>query len=400
MAIRSIEEIEIGEKRVFLRVDFNVPLEGERVRDDTRIVAALPTIRYALSKGAKLILASHLGRPKGKVVEELRLDPVAHRLGELLGKPVRKLNDCIGPEVEQAVAQLGPGEVVLLENLRFHPGEEANDPEFAQALAKLAEAFVNDAFAAAHRSHASIVGFTVLLPTVAGRVMERELKALTEILEKRDRVILFMGGNKPKDCISVIDSILNRGRPEIKLLLSAGILGQLFLMAEGYDLGEPSLNYIRKKKFEEFLPKVKELKERLGDRLYRPIDVACELDGNRFEISVKMLPAPSEIMDIGGETANKYSELILSASREDAIIVKGPAGAYEKEIFRRGTYMIYRALSRSKAFTLIGGGDSSTAIRLVGLSPEDFSYVSLAGGALIHYLSGEKLPGVEILKKT
>jgi len=172
------------------------------------------------------------------------------------------------------------------------------------------------------------------------------------------------------------------------------------LMAEGYDLGGPSLNYIRKKKFDELLPKIEELKERLGERLHRPIDVACELDGNRFEVSVKMLPAPSEIMDIGGETANRYTELILSASREDAIIVKGPAGAYEREIFRRGTYMIYRALARSKAFTLIGGGDSSTAIRLVGLSPEDFSYVSLAGGALIHYLSGEKLPGVEILKRT
>ena len=404
---KTLDDVDVRGKAVIVRVDLNSPVDPEtkKIQDNERLRAHAETLRELSDKGAKIIVLAHQGR-KGQP-DFLPLKQHAELLSKHVGKPIRYVPDILGTEAEEAIKSLKPGEILLLENVRFldeetvkaSPEEHAKG-ELVSKLSKYADLFVQDAFSVAHRSHASIVGFAAVLPTVAGRVMERELKALTEILEKRDRVILFMGGNKPKDCISVIDSILNRGKPEIKLLLSAGILGQLFLMADGYDLGEPSLNYIKKKKFEEFLPKVEELKERLGEKLHRPIDVACELDGNRFEISVKMLPAPSEIMDIGGETANKYSELILSASKEDAIIVKGPAGAYEKEIFRRGTYMIYSALARSKAFTLIGGGDSSTAIRLVGLSPEDFSYVSLAGGALIHYLSGEKLPGVEILKRS
>ena len=403
---KTLDDVDISGKTVIVRVDINSPIDPEtgRIQDNERIQAHAKTLRELSDKGAKVVVLAHQGRKGGS--DFLPLKQHADLLSKHVRKPVKYVPDLLGDEAEKAIKDLKEGEIVLLENVRTLDEEtvEASPEEHAKGalvskLSKLADLFILDAFSVAHRSHASIVGFAAVLPVIAGRVMEKELEALSELLEKRDKIILFMGGNKPKDCISVIEAILKRGKPEIKLLLTAGILGQLFLMAEGRDLGAPSLEYIKKKKFDEFVEKAGELSEKLGERLYKPIDVAYEADGKRAEVKIEELPAPGPIMDIGSETAALYRKLITSATPEDAIIVKGPAGAYEHEEFRKGTREIYSALAESKAFTLIGGGDSSTAIKLVGLKIDDFSYVSLAGGALIHYLSGKTMPGVEILKR-
>lgn len=403
---KTLDDVDVAGKTVIVRVDINSPIDPEtgKIQDNERIQAHAETIRELSDRGARVVVLAHQGR-KGEA-DFLPLEQHAELLSKHVGKPVRYVPDLVGEKAVEAVRGLRDGEIILLENVRILDEEtkEASPEDHARGvlvskLSELADLFVLDAFSVAHRAHASIVGFAARLPVVAGRVMERELKALGEILEKRSKVILFMGGNKPDDCIKVVEALLSRGRPEIRMLLSAGILGQLFLASEGRDLGDPSMAYIRKKGFDALLDKVKDLASRLGDRLKKPVDVAYELDGRREEVGVEGLPAPGPIMDIGGRTAAAYADIIRSASEDDAIIVKGPAGAYEHENFRRGTAEIYRALAESRAFTLIGGGDSSTAIRLVGLRVEDFSYVSLAGGALIHYLSGKKMPGVEVLMR-
>jgi len=404
---KTLDDVNVAGKVVIVRVDLNSPVNPEtgRIQDNERIQAHSKTLRELSDKGARVVVLAHQGRKGGS--DFLPLEQHAELLSRHVGRPVKYVPDLIGEKAEKAVKSLKDGEILLLENVRELDEEvvEASPDEHAKGklvskLSSLADLFVLDAFSVAHRSHASIVGFAAKLPVVAGRVMEMELRALSELLEKRSRVMLFMGGNKPEDCIKVVETMLRRGKPEVKMLLSAGILGQLFLLSEGRDLGKPSMDYIRKKGFDTLLDRVKNLSEKLGDKLMKPIDVACDENGKRVEVKLEYLPAPGPIMDIGGETASSYANLIRSASEEEAIIVKGPAGAYEYEQFRRGTAEIYKALADSKAFTLIGGGDSSTAIRLVGLKVEDFSYVSLAGGALIHYLSGRKMPGVEILKQS
>ncbi len=406
MDFRTLDDVDVSGKTVIVRVDLNSPVDPKtgKIQDNERIRAHARTLRELSDKGAKVVVLAHQGRKGGS--DFLPLKQHADLLSKHIGKPVKYIPDVVGEEAQKAIRSLKNGEILLLENVRTLDEEtvEASPEEHAKGvlvskLAGLADLFVLDAFSVAHRSHASIVGFAAKLPVAAGRVMEMELKALSELLEKRNKIMLFMGGNKPEDCIKVVEAILRRGKPEIKALLSAGILGQLFLMADGMDLGAPSIEYIKKKKFDVLVDKAGELSKILGDRLKKPVDVACDMNGKRLEVNVKYLPAPGPIMDIGGETIALYTKLIKSAGKEDAIIVKGPAGAYEYEQFRKGTAEIYRALAESKAFTLIGGGDSSTAIRLVGLRVEDFSYVSLAGGALIHYLSGKKMPGVEILKR-
>lgn len=307
---KTLDNVNVSGKTVIVRVDINSPIDPEtgRIQDNERIQAHSETLRELSDKGAKVVVLAHQGR-KGDP-DFLPLAQHAELLSKHVGKPVKYVPDLLGDEAEKAVKSLKDGEILLLENVRTLDEEslEASPEEHAKSafiskLSKLADLFILDAFSAAHRSHASIVGFAAVLPVVAGRVMEKELEALGELLEKRDKIILFMGGNKPKDCISVIDAILKKGKPKIKLLLTAGILGQLFLMAEGRDLGAPSLEYIRKQKFDEFLGKVKELSEKLGGRLYKPIDVACDVGGKRVEVRVEDLPAPGPIMDIGSETA-------------------------------------------------------------------------------------------------
>lgn len=401
----TLDDVEVKGKTVIVRVDVNSPVDPatKRVQDNERIRAHAETLRELSGKGARVVVLAHQGR-KGEP-DFLPLQQHAELLSKHAGVDIRYVPDLLGGKAEGAVRSLRDGEVVLLENVRTLDEETVEaDPEthsrgrLVSKLAPLAQLFVMDAFSVAHRAHASVVGFAPLLQTVAGRVMERELRALSEILEARKRIVFFMGGNKPEDCVAVAESILSRGKPEVRALLAAGLLGQLFLMARGVDLGEPSIQYIRKKGFDRLLDRVSKLDERLGDRVYPPVDVAYESDGGRVEASVEELPAPGPIMDIGERTGARFGELIRGAGADEAIVVKGPAGAYEKEAFRKGTRMVYEALADSKAFTLIGGGDSSTAIRLVGLRVEDFSYVSLGGGALIRYLSGKTLPGVEILK--
>ena len=402
---KTLDDVEVKGKTVIVRVDLNSPIDPEtkRIQDNERLRAHAETLKELAEKGAKVVVISHQGR-KGDP-NFLPLKQHAELLSKHVGREVKYVPDIIGEEAVKAIKSLKEGEILLLDNVRMLDEEtvEADTATHAKGklvstLAPLADLFVMDAFSAAHRAHASIVGFAHLLPTVAGRVMERELRALSEILEAREKIMLFMGGNKPEDCVKVVEALLSRGRPEIESLLTAGLLGQLFLMSRGVDLGEPSIQYIRKKGFDKLLGKVSELDKKLGDRVHVPVDVAYEMDGKRVETPVERLPAPGPIMDIGEETGERYGELIRSAGKDEAIIVKGPAGAYEREEFRKGTKMIYGALAESKAFTLIGGGDSSTAIQMVGLKVEDFSYVSIAGGALIRFLSGKKLPGVEILR--
>jgi len=404
---KTLDDVDVSGKTVIVRVDLNSPIDPStgKIQDNERIQAHAKTLRELSEKNAKVVVLAHQGRKGGS--DFLPLKQHAELLSKHVGKPVKYVSDLIGDEAEKAIKSLKNGEILLLENVRILDEEtkEASPEEHAKGplvskLSQFADLFVLDAFSVAHRAHASIVGFAAKLPVVAGRVMEMELKALSELLEKRSKIMLFMGGNKPEDCMKVVEAILNRGKPEIKMLLSAGILGQLFLMAEGRDLGTPSMDYIKKKKFDALVGKAKQLSERLGEKLCKPVDVACDVEGKRVEVKVEELPAPGPIMDIGGRTASLYAELIKSASEDDAIIVKGPAGAYEYDQFRKGTAEAYKALAESKAFTLIGGGDSSTAIKLVGLKLEDFSYVSLAGGALIHYLSGKKMPGIEVLSKS
>ena len=393
-------------KTVIVRVDLNSPVDPDikKIRDNERIRAHSETLRELSGKGAKVVVLAHQGR-KGEP-SFLPLKEHAELLSKHIGKEVRYIPDLIGEEAVNAIKSLREGEIILLENVRMldeetlkRSPEEHAESRLVKTLAPLADLFVQDAFSAAHRSHASIVGFSKYLLTVAGRVMERELRALSEILEAREDLILIMGGNKPDDCLSVIEALLKRGRPRIKHLLSAGVLGELLLKAEGRELGEKTEEYLRKKKFDKLLDEVKDIRDKLRERMKIPLDIAYEEDGERRELRVENLPASGIILDIGEETAEKYSGIIKNADTRDAIIVKGTPGAYEREEFRVGTKIIYEALRESRAFTLIGGGDSSTAIRLVGLKPEDFSYVSLAGGALISYLSGKPMPGVEVLAK-
>ncbi|MEM4466505.1 MAG: phosphoglycerate kinase [Nitrososphaerota archaeon] len=403
---RTLDDVDTSEKTVIVRVDLNSPIDPEtgKIKDNERFRAHAETVRELSDKNARVVLLAHQGR-KGDP-DFLPLKDHAEILSRHVGKPVKYVPDIIGEEAVRTVKSLKNGEIVLLENVRMLDEEtrEASPEEHSRGrlvstLAPLADLFILDAFSVAHRAHASVVGFSHVLPTVAGRIMEKELRALTTVLEEDRRVVLVMGGNKPEECIEVIDALISKRNENIKKVLSAGILGQLFLMTKGVKFGEPSEEYIKKKKFDVYLERLAKIRDVLGDRLETPIDFAYEEDGKRVEIDVDKLPALGAIYDIGEKTARRYAKIILDTTEEDAIIVKGPAGVYEREEFRKGTRIIYEALSKCKAFTLIGGGDSSTAIELVGLSPSNFSYVSLGGGALITYISKRTLPGIEILKK-
>jgi len=406
MWFKTLDDMSVSGKTVIVRVDLNSPIDPDtgKIRDNERLRAHAETIRELSDKNAKVVVLAHQGR-KGDP-DFLPLKEHAELLSKHVGKQVKYVPDLLGEEAVKAVKSLKNGEILLLENVRILDEEtkEASPEEHSRGklvstLAPLADIFILDAFSVAHRAHASVVGFSYLLPTVAGRIMEKELRALTTVLEENRKIMLVMGGNKPEECIEVINAIMAKNVENIKHVLSAGILGQLFLMTEKRMLGEPSESYIKKKKFDAYLERLTKIRETLGEKLKTPLDIAYEEDGKRVEIEIEKLPAPGTIYDIGEKTARKYAELILDASEKDVIIVKGPAGAYEREEFRKGTRIIYEALAKCKAFTLIGGGDSSTAIELLGLSPANFSYVSLGGGALITYISKKTLPGVEILKK-
>lgn len=390
MKKKSIADVDVRGKRVFCRVDFNVPLKGGRVADDTRIRAALPTIRHLTERGAKVILASHLGRPKGQVKEELRLTPVAGRLSELLGKPVDKADEVIGPSVTERVARLEEGQILLLENVRFHPGEEKNDPDLAKAFADLADLYVNDAFGAAHRAHASTEGIARHLPAVAGFLLQRELEVLGEALESPERPFTaIIGGAKVKDKIGVIENLLDK----VDNLLIGGGLSNTFIKAQGHEVGTSLLE-------EDKLELARRLLDRAvakGVRLLLPVDavVADRLEdpADIATVAVDAIPSDRMALDIGPKTRERFAEVIRASK---LVIWNGPMGVFEQKPFDEGTYAVARAMAESEARTIVGGGDSAAAIERSGLA-DRMDHISTGGGASLELMEGRELPGVAAL---
>lgn len=390
MAKKTIVDIEPRGKRVLMRVDFNVPIQDGAITDDKRIRAALPSIENLLERGGRVVLMSHLGRPKGKVVEELRLNLVAERLAELLGKPVKKLDDCIGPEVEAAVNSLQDGEVALLENVRFYAEEEKNDPEFAAQLAKLGDIYVNDAFGTAHRAHASTEGVARYLPAVSGFLLEKELKFLGDAVEDPKRpFVAILGGAKVKDKISVIEALLTK----VDTLIIGGGMAYTFFKAQGYEIGKSLLDEERL----DFCLSVLEKAKEQGVELHLPVDirVAKEFspDAENKVVSVKEIPADWEGLDIGPETAKLFAGIVKEAG---TVVWNGPMGVFEFEAFAQGTRAIAQALADSDAVSIIGGGDSAAAVEQMGLA-DKMTHVSTGGGASLEFLEGKVLPGVAAL---
>lgn len=392
MSLRTIRDVSLKDKRVLVRVDFNVPVDDEgRVTDDARIRATLPTINYLIEQGAKVILMSHLGRPKGKVVEKLRMNDVARRLSELLGREVKKTDDCIGPEVEQAVSQLAPGDVLLLENLRFHPEEEANDREFARKLASLGDVYVNDAFGTAHRAHASTAGVAEFLPAYAGFLMEKEVNALSGLLAAPERpFIAVLGGAKISDKIGVLKNLAER----VNGFLFGGGMANTFLRAEGYSLGDSLVDEENIEFAREFL----ENSRKRGVEVELPVDLVIARSPEDTETKVV---APNEVpdgwraLDIGPKTIERFTQAI---GRAKTVFWNGPLGLFEKDAFARGSEAIARALAQPGLVSVVGGGDTLAVLEKFGLA-EKVTHASTGGGASLEFLEGRELPGVAVLKK-
>lgn len=387
----SVRDVDVRGKRVLVRVDFNVPLQDGKITDDTRIRAALPTIQLLLDRGAKVILCSHLGRPDGKVVESLRLTPVARRLEELLHRPVTMAPDCVGPEVESLVDRMQPGDVLMLENLRFHPEEEANDPGFARELARLADVWVNDAFGAAHRAHASTAGVGQYLPGAAGLLMEKEISIMGKALENPERPFLaILGGAKVKDKIGVIRNLI----PKVDTLLIGGGMAYTFLKAQGLEIGRSILDEKNLKLAGELL---EEARSR-GVEVLLPVDVVVAdrfaPDARTKVVPVDQIPADWEGLDIGPKTRELFASRIAQAR---TVIWNGPLGVFEMPAFAEGTNAIARALAESSAVSIIGGGDSAAAVEQAGVAGR-MTHVSTGGGASLEFLEGRELPGVAALQ--
>jgi phosphoglycerate kinase len=382
----SVRDLDLKNKRVFIRVDFNVPLApgGREITSDKRIKASLPTIRYVLEQGAAVILASHLGRPKGKPNPEMSLQPVAKRLEELLGRPVKMAPDCIGPEVE--AMRPAPGEVLLLENLRFHPEEEKNDPEFSKKLAALCDVYVNDAFGSAHRAHASTVGMIAYVPqAAAGLLMEQELKYLTIATRNPPRpCVAILGGAKVSDKIEVI---ANLGKVVDKLLIG-GAMAYTFMKSEGEPVGKSLVE-------DDKLDLARNLLRDLKDKLVLPVDhvVVSEIKENAESEVVDTIPDDKIGVDIGPLTIDHFAHVIRTAK---TVIWNGPMGVFEKKPFDRGTVALAKAVAASGATSVVGGGDSEKAIQSAGVA-DQISHISTGGGASMEFLAGIELPGVAAL---
>ena len=386
-AKKTIRDVEVQGKKVLVRVDFNAPLQNGQVGDDTRIQAALPTIRYLLEHQAAVVLMSHLGRPKGKVVPELSLKPVAEHLSGLLGQSVAFAPDCVGPEAQQAKAALQPGAVLLLENTRFHPEEKQNDPEFARQLAEGCDLFVNDAFGSAHRAHASTVGVAQYLPAVAGFLMEKELRYLGQALEAPARpFVAILGGAKISDKIGVVRNLLGKAD---RVLIGGG-MANTFLAALGYAMGDSLVE-------DEALETAKALLQEGGDKLLLPVDLvvadAFAAEAQRRVVPVGDIPAGWRALDIGPDTVDAFAEVIREAR---TVVWNGPMGVFEMPPFAQGTFGIARAVAESDAVSIVGGGDSVAAVKQSGLA-ERITHLSTGGGASLEMLEGKVLPGVAAL---
>ena len=388
----TIRDIEVGGKRVLVRADFNVPLDEETgaITDDSRIRATLPTIKYLIDRGARVILCSHLGRPKGKVVKKLRLTIVAQRLSQILGQKVEAATDCIGPDVEKAVEKLGRGDVLLLENLRFHPEEEENGASFAQALARLADVYVNDAFGASHRSHASIVGVANYLPAVAGLLVEKEIKVLEGILANPGHPFAELaGGAKVSDKISVLENTMDK----VDCLLIGGGMAATFLKAKSYQVGS---SLVENDKLDFAAKLMKDAPQR-GVRLLLPVDVVIadtlSTEAKVKVVSVEDIEPDWRIVDIGPQTISNFSEELRKCK---TIFWNGPMGIYEISQFAQGTQAMAQLLAGLKATTIIGGGSTAEVVTEMKLA-DKMTFVSTGGGASLRFLGGGKLPGVEAL---
>jgi phosphoglycerate kinase len=387
MMKKTIVDISWSGKRALVRCDFNVPLDANlNITDDTRIRAAVPTIQYLLEHGAAVVLCSHLGRPKG-VTEGLRLNPVAKRLSELLGKPVTKLDDCIGPAVEAAVAKAKPGDVILLENLRFYAEEEKNNPEFAQKLAKLADVYVNDAFGTAHRAHASTAGVAAYLPAVAGFLLEKEIAFLGEAVQNPKRpFVAILGGAKISDKIGVIANLLSKA----DTLLIGGGMANTFLKAKGYAMGDSLVE-------EGSVQLAGELLKKAGAKLVLPVDAviadAFSAEAKSKIVAAEGVPAGWRVLDIGPKTVALFAQKISGAK---TVVWNGPMGVFEFAPFAKGTVSVAKALADSGATTIIGGGDSVAAVEQAGLAGR-ITHISTGGGASLEFLEGKELPGIAAL---
>jgi len=391
MSYLSVRDLELKGKRVFIRVDFNVPIEKDSqgqmvITSDKRIKASLPTIQYALDAGAGLILASHLGRPKGKPNAEMSLKPAAARLGELLGRPVKMAPDCVGPEVEAMLP--APGEVLLLENLRFHPEEEKNDPVFAKRLAALCDVYINDAFGSAHRAHASTQGMIAFVKqAAAGLLMEQELKYLGMATSHPERpCVAILGGAKVSDKIEVIE---NLGKIVDRLLIG-GAMAYTFLRAQNQPTGNSLVEADK-------VDLAKKLLAELGPKLLLPVDhiVVSEIQAGAAHDAVPTIPDGKIAVDIGPKTIEAYSKVLAGAK---TVIWNGPMGIFEKPPFDRGTVAIAKAVANSGATSVVGGGDSEKAVKAAGVSGK-ITHVSTGGGASLEFLAGIQLPGVAALAK-
>ncbi|UOQ45867.1 phosphoglycerate kinase [Halobacillus salinarum] len=387
---KTIRDVEVNGQTVFCRVDFNVPMSDGEVTDDTRIKAALPTIKHLAGNGAKVILASHLGRPKGEVVKELRLDPVARRLSDLLGQLVTKTDEVYGDEVNKAISEMENGDILLIENVRFNPGEEKNDPELAKAFANMADLYVNDAFGAAHRAHASTAGVAEHLPAVAGFLMEKEINVLGQALSNPERPFTaIIGGAKVKDKIGVIDNLIDK----VDHLIIGGGLAYTFVKAQGHEVGKSLLEEDKIDLAKEYMKKA----ENKGVDFIMPEDVIVADDfsdsANTKEVAIDSIPEDWEALDIGPKTREKYAQVIKDSK---LIIWNGPMGVFELETFANGTKAVAHALAETKGYSVIGGGDSAAAVEKFGYA-DDMDHVSTGGGASLEFMEGKELPGVALL---
>jgi len=398
---KTLDDFQVKDKVVLVRVDFNSEIDPntKKVTSDVRIKAhAETTIKELAEKGARTVILAHQGR-KGDP-DYTPLKQHAEILGKILKCPVKYVDDVFGDKAKAAIKDLKAGEILVLENVRSWDGEtksktpeEAAKTDLVQNLAPLADLFVNDAFAAAHRGHVSMVGFTAVLPSAAGRIMERELKSLAKALEKPEHPCIYvMGGAKADDSLEISKYVLGNGIADYVLV--GGVTSQLFLAAKGVDLGKKTMDFLAKKELTQFMPGIKELLAKYPDKVVLPVDVALEVNGKRKEIDVSKLPTEYSIFDIGKKTVDKFAGVI---SKAKSIVVSGPMGVYENKEFNFGTKKVFEAIAKSKAFSLAGGGNTIAAIEEYGLTKK-IGYISTAGGALIEFLMGKKLPGVVALE--